>query len=413
VLLAALALVDFSRRARPLIRVVTHPAFRAELRRRVPAAVRSRIARTTRATPTTVQIAYTLGTTGKPKGAVRKAAKDGVLTALRIINRTPLHVADVHLVACPLHHAAAQMFATLAQVLGNTVVTTAEFSAPAFFALAAQEGVTTTALVPSMLQQLLAYAAEHEVQNAGVGTTGPGAPRTLGAGLRVVFSCGAPLAPAVSTAFMNRFGDVLWNVYGAIETGMVSLASPRDLRAYPGTVGYPLDGVAVRLLSPDHAPSPAGAVGELYVRSTMVAEGYDQDPVATVASRSDGYFGVGDLAKIGAAGELYLLGRTKDCIRTDGVNVYPAAVEAALLAHSAIAEVAVLGLPDSDGHDLVCAILVRKPGSSVATEELRAYLNGHLDPPQCPKRYEFVRALPTGPTGKVNKQLLAAEFAGA
>ena len=170
-----------------------------------------------------------------------------------------------------------------------------------FRSLVAQEGVTTTALVPTMLQQLLAYAAAHDVQNAGCGAAGTASPRMLGAGLRVVFSCGAPLAPTVSSAFMNRFGDVLWNVYGAIETGMVSLASPRDLRKHPGTVGFPLEGVSLRLLKSDHARAPVSAIGELYVRSTMVAEGYHQDQTATAASRSDGYFGVGDLAQIGRA----------------------------------------------------------------------------------------------------------------
>ena len=144
--------------------------------------------------------------------------------------------------------------------------------------------------------------------------------------------------------------------------------------------------MSLRLLKSDHARAPVGAIGELYVRSTMVAEGYHQDQTATAASRSDGYFGVGDLAQIGAEGELYVLGRTKDCILTDGVNVYPAAVEAALLGHAAIAEVAVIGLPDSDGHDLVCAILVQKSGASVSERELSSYARGQLASAQCPKR---------------------------
>jgi fatty-acyl-CoA synthase len=353
-------------------------------------------------------IVYTSGTTGKPKAAVRKFPKKSMLSAFRIINATPLHVADVHLVACPLYHSTAFAFATLSHVLGNTVVTTAEFSPATFFALVAKHGVTTTAVVPTMLERLVALGASQDSAGAGA---------RAGTGLRVVFCGGAALSHVLATQFMDRFGDILWNFYGATETGLVSLASPAHLRAAPGTIGKAFAGVDVRIADANGRELKTGEVGELCVASAMVVEGYRvrKAGAKAVAMKPDtmleGYFAIGDLGSRDADGLLYLAGRSQELILSGGVNVYPAEVEEALLEHPAVAQAAVFGVATAEWGESPFAVVVRRPGHDLTMKDLRAHMKARVSGAKRPVHYAFMRELPKAATGKVNKRLLKAEFA--
>lgn len=348
----------------------------------------------------TAVVIYTSGTTGKPKGAVRKFPKDTLLAAFRFINHTPLRADDVHLVASPLYHATAFGFLAFSLLLGNTAVILPEFKPELFVRAASAHRVTTTAVVPTMLQRILDLPDE-----AGVD-------RAL-ASLRVVFTGGAPLPGPLGTTFMDRFGDVLFNFYGATETGLVTLASPDDLRAAPSTIGPALPGNAIRLVDERGVDVAAGEVGELYARNAFLIAGYQGNEDATRASTLDGYFSVGDLARCDAEGRYFIEGRKRDMIISGGTNVYPAEIEAVLERHPDVQEVAVVGLPDREWGEKVTAFVVARPGRNLEGRALADFARASLSGPKIPRGFVFLDELPRNATGKVLKRDLRERGAGA
>jgi len=341
-------------------------------------------------------VIYTSGTTGKPKGAVRKFPKDTMQAAMRFINETPMRVDDVHLVACPLYHSTAFGFMSLGALLGQTIVIMDEFKPEPFMDLVQRYGVSTTAVVPTMLHRIMELPAQtraaYDLRS-----------------LRVVFSGGAPLPAPLAIDFMDAFGDVLFNFYGATETGLVTLATPSDLRAAPGTIGKAVPGNDIRLLGEDGREVRDGEVGELFVKNQLLVAGYHQDEKATAESMRDGYFSVGDLARRSPAGHYFIEGRKRDMIISGGVNVYPAEVEAVLEQHPAIAEAAVVGVSDREWGERVRAFLVKKPDADVDEGALKLFARERLAGPKVPRDFVFLDALPRNPTGKVLKRELRGQ----
>ena len=338
-------------------------------------------------------VIYTSGTTGKPKGAVRKFPKDTMQAAFRFINETPLRVDDVHLVACPLYHSTAFGFMTFSMMLGQTVVIMEEFKPEAFLDIVQRHSITTTAVVPTMLHRVLDLPLETRKKYDL---------RTL----RSVFSGGAPLPAPLALDFMDAYGDILFNFYGATETGLVTLAKPADLRAAPGTIGKALPGNEIRLLDDDRREVPPGQVGELFVRNKMLVAGYHNDAAATEQSMLDGFFSVGDLARCDVSGHYFIEGRKRDMVISGGVNVYPAEVEGALEQHPGVAECAVIGVPDREWGERVRAFVVKKAGASLDEGELKAFVRERLAGAKVPRDFVFIDALPRNPTGKVLKREL-------
>ncbi len=338
-------------------------------------------------------VMYTSGTTGKPKGAVRRFPKSVLGSALAFVSRTPMQRGDVHLVALPMYHATAFGFATLTFVVGGSLVVPPEVKPESFVALVQRYRVTTSAVVPTLLHRLLELPPgvldAHDLSS-----------------LRALFSGGAPLSAPLALAAMGRFGDVLYNFYGATETGLVTLAGPADLRAAPGTIGRPLPGNHVRLLDDAGREVGLGGVGELFVQNQQLVEGYHDDEEATRGSLREGFFSVGDLARRDAEGRYFIEGRKRDMIISGGVNVYPAEVEAALDAHPAVKECAVVGMPDPEWGERVKAFAVLKAGAEASPDELRAFLKQRIAGPKVPRDIELLGELPKNPTGKVLKREL-------
>ena len=211
---------------------------------------------------------------------------------------------------------------------------------------------------------------------------------------------------------MDALGDKIYNFYGATETGIVTLATPADLRAAPGTIGRAVPGNEIRLVDEHGRDVPEGAVGELYARSAMLVEGYHADAEATRQLMLDGYFSVGDLARRDPAGRYHIEGRKRDMIISGGVNVYPAEVEAAIEAHPAVAEVAVVGVPDREWGERVRAFVVRRAGRDVTDDELKAHCRARLAGPKVPRDFVFLDSLPHNPTGKILKRELRSMVVG-
>jgi fatty-acyl-CoA synthase len=338
-------------------------------------------------------VIYTSGTTGKPKGAVRKFPKDTLPAALRFIAETPLRVDDVHVVACPLYHSTAFGFMSFTHILGASAVLMDEFKPESFLEHVARFRATTAAVVPTMLHRVLslepAVLARYDTRS-----------------LRAIFSGGAPLPGPLAIRAMDHFGDILYNFYGATETGLVTLASPADLRAAPGTIGRVVPGNEVRLLDEAGHDVPQGSVGELFVKNKLLVAGYHNDAEATGASMRGEFFSVGDLARQAPDGLYYVEGRKRDMIISGGVNVYPAEVEGVLDAHPDVAEAAVVGVEDPEWGERVRAFVARRPGSAVGEGELKAWCRERLAGPKVPRDFVFIEALPRNPTGKVLKREL-------
>lgn len=340
-------------------------------------------------------VMYTSGTTGKPKGAVRKFPREAIAHVLSFIGETPMAAGETHLVVCPLYHATAFAFTSFTYILGGKVVVLGEFKPESFLEAVERHRITTTAVVPTMLHRLLELGPER-------------LRRYDTSSLKAVFSGGAPLSATLARDALDAFGDKLYNFYGATETGLVTLAGPDDLRASPGTIGRLIPGQDLRLLDETGADVPEGEVGELFVKSEQLVAGYHADEAATRGSMRDGYFSVGDLARRDARGCYHIEGRKRDMIISGGINVYPAEVEAVIDAHPAVLESAVVGVPDREWGERVRACVVPRPGAAVTPEEIAAHCAERLARTKVPREIRVLDQLPRNPTGKVLKRELRA-----
>jgi fatty-acyl-CoA synthase len=346
-------------------------------------------------------VIYTSGTTGKPKGAVRKFNKELLPAIFRFLRQTPFRADDIHLAACPLYHTTAFGFITMSQILGATIVLMDEFDPERFLQMIERHRVTTTVLVPTMLHRLLSLG-DDVIKRYDTRS------------LRALFTTSAPLPGPDSDKAMELFGDIVYNLYGSTETGIVTLASPQDLKRSPGTIGRAVPGNDIRLLDDHGRDVKDGEVGELFTKNAMLVAGYHEDEAATQGSMRDGYFSVGDLARRDEHGCYHIEGRKRDMIISGGVNVYPAEVEQALEPNPEVDEVAVVGIPDPEWGERVTAFVVLKKGAKreAAEDRLKAWCKERLMGPKVPRAIVVLdEPLPRNPTGKVLKRELRARSA--
>ncbi|MBI5537118.1 MAG: AMP-binding protein [Deltaproteobacteria bacterium] len=340
-------------------------------------------------------IVYTSGTTGRPKAALRKFPRDVVQGTLNVISVAPLRTDDVHLAVLPFYHSTAFAFTSFSHLVGACVVILDEFTPEGFLRAVQEHHVTQTAVVPTLLHRVCRLGADVVRR---YDTTS----------LRAIITAGAPLSAPLASEAMDLLGEVLYNFYGATETGLNTMASPADLRQSPGTIGRLVPGNEIRLLDDDGREVAPGEVGELYARSGLMVSGYLGDEASTRASQRDGFFSVGDLARVDARGCYHIAGRKRDMIISGGVNVYPAEVEAVVESHPDVAEAAVVGEADEEWGERVRAFVVLRDGvhPEHAITQIDAYCRKHLMGPKLPREFVVLEALPRNPTGKVLKDTL-------
>ena len=336
---------------------------------------------------------YTSGTTGHPKGAWRP---NGVSLAnvLQMISTFELTQSDVHLLCGPGYHSAVSFFSALHQALGATIVAQPKFEADQALDLIERHRVTTAFMAPTLLQRLV------EAQQAR--------PRDTSS-LRGIFLGAAPCPHELKVRGEAAFGQVLWEFYGATETGINTVLRPEDQLRKPGSCGTAVPGHEIRLLGEDGQDVPDGQPGQLMVRNSWQAEYYNR-PEATGTSLHDGFFSVGDIAYRDAEGYYFICDRRIDMIISGGVNIYPAEIEAVLHAHPAVMDAAVIGVPDEQWGESVKAVVQLRPGATATAEELIVFCADRLASYKKPRSVDFVEELLRDAAGKLLKRTIREPY---
>jgi malonyl-CoA/methylmalonyl-CoA synthetase len=338
-------------------------------------------------------ILYTSGTTGRPKGAMLTQRN---LTS----NAIALHAAwgfrpdDLLLHALPLFHTHGLFVATNCVLAnGTSMVFLPRFDAGAV--LDQLPRCTVFMGVPTYYTRLLAE---------------PGLDAARCAHMRLFVSGSAPLLASTHDEFRERTGHAILERYGMTEMSMIT-SNPLDGDRRPGTVGFALPGVEVRVTT-EAGPCAPGDIGGIEVRGPNVFGGYWRRPeLAATEFTADGFFRTGDLGTFDADGYLGIVGRSKDLVISGGLNVYPKEVEDVLDGLDGVLESAVIGVPDADFGEAVVAVLVAEPGAAVDEDTVRAAARGELAAFKVPKRVHVVDALPRNTMGKVEKARLRERFA--
>jgi long-chain acyl-CoA synthetase len=338
-------------------------------------------------------IIYTSGTTGVPKGAVLSRVTLYMNADIpgRVVE---FHDDDVVVVALPLFHIfGLSSILNTCVLLGGTMSLVPRFDAAAVLDLIQRDQVTIFEGVPTMFVALLQAAGEASYDLSS---------------LRVAISGGAPIPAEIIDSFERRFGVTILEGYGLSETASTTTfnISAAERKIY--SVGKPIWGVSVRIWDDQGRPRPAGPehVGEIVVRGPNVMTGYHNNPEATAAAFAGGWFHTGDLGYFDEDGFLFIVDRIKDLIIRGGYNVYPREVEEAIYAHPAVAEAAVIGVPDATMGEEVHAIVATKAGQLVTEAELIDFVKERIAPYKYPRTVEFRDSLPKGATGKILKKEL-------
>jgi 4-coumarate--CoA ligase len=276
--------------------------------------------------------------------------------------------------------------------IGATLVTMPRFDLAAFLDAIQRYRVTIAFVVPPIV---LALAKHPSVGNFDLSS------------LRLLMSGAAPLGADVAAEAQARIKVPVIQGYGMTELSPVSHLSVAG--ATPaGSVGQLAPNTEARLVDPETGrDAPAGANGELWVRGPMVMQGYLNNPAATAATiDADGWLHTGDVARIDAGGNFYIVDRLKELIKYKGFQVAPAELEALLLTHPEVADAAVIGMPDAAAGELPKAFVVRRAGATVTADALRAFVAGHVATFKQIHGLDFVDAIPKSPSGKILRRLL-------
>ncbi len=330
-------------------------------------------------------ILLTSGTTGAPKGAKRSAGSGGAGDLRAVLDRTPWRAEEPIVIAAPMFHAWGFSQLLFAALLACPIVTRRKFDPEATLALIDRHRATGLAVVPVMFDRIMDLP--EDVRN-----------RYSAKSLRFATASGSRMRPDVVTAFMDQFGDVIYNNYNATEAGMIATATPADLRAAPDTAGRPADGTELRILDADHREVADGEVGQIFVRSSTLFDGYTS---GATKDFHDGFMASGDMGYLDAAGRLFVVGRDDEMIVSGGENVYPIEVEKTLTAHPGVAEAAVLGVDDEQYGQRLAAFVVLDKGASVEVDDLKQHVRDNLANYKVPRDITLLPALPRGSTGKI------------
>ena len=339
-------------------------------------------------------VILTSGTTGRPKGAARRSDPSAVEGVAALVERVPFRFGDVQVVAAPLFHGWGLSNLLLGLGRCATTVVARRFDPEAALRSVADKNADVFVVVPVMLARILALPPEVLV-----------AARTPK--LRIIAASGSALGAKLASDVLNRFGPVLYNIYGSTEVAVATIATPGEMRDHPSTAGRRAFGVRVEILDEHGEPVPEGTIGRIFVGGAMAFDGYTG---GGNKERLRGLLSTGDLGSF-REGLLFVDGREDDMIVSGGENVFPIEVEDLLAHHLDIADVAVVGVPDDQFGQALAAFVVLRPGARLDAEALKAHVRSQLARHKVPRHVEFLDELPRNPTGKVLRRALAERSA--
>lgn len=336
-------------------------------------------------------IVLSSGTTGRPKGADRRS-RPGLSPMVSILSRIPYRVHERMVIEAPLFHTWGYAMLQAAIPLRATIVLHSRFDPERTLRAVAETKATTLVAVPVMLQRILELpeSARRKYDTSS---------------LRIAAVSGSALPATLATAFMDAFGDVLYNLYGSTEASWVTIATPADLRARPDTAGTPPPGTKVAILDESGKPLPPGTTGRIFAANELPFTGYT---TGDTKETLDGLMSLGDVGHLDEQGRLFVEGRDDDMIVSGGENVFPSAVEEVLDAMPQIREVAVIGVPDEKFGQRTAAYIALHDGQSLDADTVRAHVRDRLARFAVPRDVHFLDELPRNATGKIVRRDLPA-----
>ena len=334
-------------------------------------------------------IILTSGTTGTPKGANR-SAPPSLAPIGGVLSSVPFKAAEVTSLPAPMFHALGFLHATIAMMLGSTLVLRRRFKPATVLADIEKNRATAMIVVPVMLSRLL-----DELEK----TT----PKPDLSSLRIVFVSGSQLGAELATRALKDLGPVIYNLYGSTEVAFASIAGPQHLSINPATVGPVVKGMKVKILDDNGDEVPQGQIGRIFVGNFFPFEGYTGGGGKQII---DGLLSSGDVGYFDENGLLYVSGRDDEMIVSGGENVFPAEVEDLLSGHPDVIEATAIGVEDKDWGARLRCFVVKAEGSEIDEDTIKAYVKDNLARYKVPREVVFLDELPRNPTGKILKREL-------
>ena len=334
-------------------------------------------------------IILTSGTTGTPKGANRSTPPT-LAPIGGILSHVPFKSGEVTSLPAPMFHALGFLHATIAMMLGTTLVLRRRFKPAVVLEDIEKHKVTAMVVVPVMLSRILDALDATD-------------PKPNLSSLRIVFVSGSQLGAELATRGLKDLGPVIYNLYGSTEIAFATIARPKDLSINPATVGPVVKGVKVKILDDNGKELPQGEVGRIFVGNFFPFEGYTGGGHKQII---DGLMSSGDVGYFDEHGLLYVSGRDDEMIVSGGENVFPAEVEDLISGHPEVVEATALGVEDKEWGHRLRAFVVKTDGASIGEDDIKTYVRDHLARYKVPREVVFLDELPRNPTGKILKREL-------
>src|ERR1700754_4512340 len=331
-------------------------------------------------------IILTSGTTGTPNGA-NKSTPPTLAPIGGVLSHVPFKSGEVTSLPAPMFHALGFLHATIAMMLGTTLVLRRRFKPPMVLEDIEKHKVTAIVVVPVMLSRIL-DALDAMERKPDLSS------------LRIVFVSGSQLGAELATRALKDLGPFIYNLYGSTEIAFATIARPRDLSIIPGTVGPVVKGVKVKILDENGTELPQGEVGRIFVGNFFPFQGYTGGGGKQII---DGLLSSGDVGYFDEHGLLYVSGRDDEMIVSGGENVFPAEVEDLISGHPDVVEATAIGVEDKEWGHRLRAFVVKKGDASVDEDTIKGYVRDHLARYKVPREVVFLDELPRNPTGKVLK----------